>query len=193
MNFQGFLTDKVTLLKRDGSVHENVAAGVQSEMILIADVSLPVERGDKIKRRLPSGVDEIFVISDPGFQAAFGTIAAHYQIRYEREGTARPNVAPPHTVTYNVSGPHSRVNVNSLDQSINIAAVVETTLNQVRTLLQDQVSDANERERLLEIVDELRQAHGTKRFAEVYKEFMRMAANHMTVLAPLVPELAALL
>ena len=193
MNFKRFLTDKVTLLRRDGTVYENVEAGVQSKMILITDVSLPVERGDKIKRSLPSGVEEIFVITDPGFQQAVMSIPAHYQARYEPEGKARPTVVHGN-VTYNVSGPHARVNVNSLDKSINISDTpVQTILDQVRDVLRDQVADAEERARLLAKADELEQVHGTERFAETYKEFMQMAANHMTAIAPLVPALTELL
>ncbi len=196
MNFKRFLTDRVTLLRRDGTAYENVDASVQEKFIFIADVSLPVECDDKIKRRLPSGVEEIFVITDPGFQQAFGSIAAHYQARYQREGTAKPAepTAPRGNVTYNVSGSHSRINVNSLDKSINISdTAVQTTLDQVRTLLQDHVADAEERERLLAKVEELQQVHGTEKFVETYREFMQMAADHMTVIAPLVPALTALL
>lgn len=193
MNFKNFLTDKVILVKKDGKIYENVDAGVQPQMILIVDASLPVESGDKIKRRLPSGVEEIFIITDPGFRQAFQSIPAHYQIKYEREGKAKPTVDRGN-VTYNISGPHSRVNVNSLDQSINIGDNhVATTLDQLRDILNDQVADAEERSRLLAKVDELQQAQGTEKFTETYKEFMLMAANHMTVIAPLVPALTALM
>ncbi len=193
MHFKNFLTDKIILVKKDGKIYENVDAGVQSKMILIVDTSLPIESGDKIKRRLPSGVEEIFVITDPGFQQAFRSIPAHYQIQYDREGNTKPTVDRGN-VTYNFSGSHSRVNVNSLDQSINIGDNhVATTLDQLRAILNDQIADAEERSRLLAKVDELQQAHGTERFTEIYKEFMVMAANHMTVIAPLVPALTALM
>lgn len=193
MNFDRFLTDSVTLFKKDGTAYKNVKAAVQSKMIVIADTSLPVEVGDKITRILPSGVKETFVITDPGFHQGVGSIAGHYQARYEREGAAKPS-APRGDTTYNVSGAHARVNVDSVDQSVNIGDTqVGATLDQVRGLLRDQVADAEERASLLAKVDELQQAHGTDEFAGVYKEFMALAANHMAVLAPLVPALAALL
>ncbi len=46
---------------------------------------------------------------------------------------------------------------------------------------------------MLAKVDELERAHGSASFGSVYKEFMAMAATHMTVLAPFVPALSALL
>ena len=193
MRFKKFLTDKVTLLKSNGSAHENIEASILSENILIDDTSLPIEPGDKIMRRLPSGVEEIYVITDPGFHEAFATFPAHYQIKYQREGMTNPTVTQDNT-TYNISGSFTRVNVNSLDQSINIVdAEVGITIDQVRSLLHDQISNAEERAKLLAKLDELQQAHGTKNFTEVYKEFVILAANHMSVIAPLMPALSALL
>ena len=39
MTFKPFLTDKVTLVNKDGTTHENIPAGVQAKLILIADAS----------------------------------------------------------------------------------------------------------------------------------------------------------
>lgn len=191
--FKKFLNDKVALLKKDGTLYENIEAGVQTETIFIADVSLPIEQGDKIKRGLPSGIEEIFVVTDPGFHAKFHSIPAHYQIRYEHEGKAEPPPAAGN-ITYNVSGSHSRVNINSLDKSVNIDRVqINTIFEQIRTAIQEQVVDSEKRECLLAKVEELQQAHGREGFLEVYKEFMGMLASHATVVAHVVPALNALL
>ena len=188
-----FLTEKITLLKSDGKVYESIPAGVQSEYIFVTDVSKPIECGDKIVRFLPSGVEEIFVVTDPGYQAGIGSIEAHYQIKYDRPEKMRRSESSPQ-ITYNVSGPNSRVNVSSVDQSTNIdASVVTSTLDQVREVLQKEIRDKTERELLLNKLDELARTHGTGRFAESYKEFLAMAANHMAVLAPFMPALATLL
>ncbi len=194
MNFKSFLTDTVTLIKENGTTHENVRAGVQLKMILIADVSLPVEAGDKIKRVLPSGVEETFIVTDPGFHQKFHSIDAHYQVRFKREGAA--SQGQPGGVNIHVSGDQAqaRVNVNSVDQSVNVSsAQVGATFDQTRDLIRQGVADAAERGRLLEKVDELQRAHGTGGFGQAYKEFMAVAANHMTVLAPVMAGLVALL
>lgn len=79
-----FLTDTITLRKSNGAIHENIRAGVQPDHIFITDVSIPIEPGDEIVRCLPSGVEEIYVVTEPGYQARFAGIAAHYQIKYRR-------------------------------------------------------------------------------------------------------------
>ena len=191
--FEIFMTDLVTLLKSDGTRYENVKAGVQPEMIFITDSLLPIECGDKIMRHLPSGIDEIFVITDPRFQQAISSIPAHYQAQYKREGTVKPTEALGN-VTFNVTGPHSHVNINSIDESINISNVaVASTFDEIRAVLKDQVTDIEECSRLISKVDELQQVHGTENFSDIYKEFISMAANHMSLIAPLVPALTALL
>ncbi len=55
------------------------------------------------------------------------------------------------------------------------------------------MADAEERTRLLAKIDELERAQGTADFGQAYKKFMAVAANHMTVLAPVMAALAALL
>ena len=144
MNFLEKLSnDKVTLLKKDGALYEDIKANVQPEMITIIDVSLPIEQGDKIKRHLPSGIEEIFVVTNPGFRAEFSSTPAHYEIQYEREGTDRPPTAHG-DITYNISGSNSRVNINSLDKSVNIDTVqIDTIFDRMRISLKEHVIDPN--------------------------------------------------
>ena len=86
------------------------------------------------------------------------------------------------------------MNINSLDKSVNIDSVqVNTIFEQIRTVIQEEVVDSEERECLLAKVEELQQAHGREGFLEVYKEFMSMLASHVTVIAHVVPALNALL
>ena len=189
----GLLGDTITLVKKDGTRHENVKASVQTRKVYIEEVSLPVEVGDKIIRRLPSGIEETLVVKDPGFVQGPGGSLAHYEIIYEREGVPKPEPQAK-SVIYNVSGPHARVNVKSVDQSINVSsAQTGATFDQLRELLREHVADVEEHARLLDKVGELERAHGTAKFVERYKELMALAANHMTALAPVLPALSNLL
>jgi len=84
--FRQFEKDKIKIIKKTGEEIENIQAGVQSKMILLSDVSVPVEVGDIICRELPSGIQERFLVTDPGYTSGAGPIKPHYQIKYEREG-----------------------------------------------------------------------------------------------------------
>ncbi len=91
-------------------------------------------------------------------------------------------------------GDNTRVNVGSVDQSVNVSSTqVGATFDQARELVRDGLADAEDRTRLLAKRDELERAQGTTDFGQAYKKFMAVAANHMTVLAPVMAALAALL
>ena len=79
MSFDRLLNDRVTLVKKDGTRYENVKASVQKK-IYIMDKELPVAPGDKVVRLLPSGVEETFVVIDPGFVQGPGDRLTHYEI-----------------------------------------------------------------------------------------------------------------
>ncbi len=92
------LTDVLTLEKPDGRVFENIKAHVSDKGILIIDVSLPIEAGDKLIRVVPSGLRDVFVVDDPGYHAAVGgVLPAHFQAKVHRERSVTPvsHAAPP--------------------------------------------------------------------------------------------------
>ena len=101
----------------------------------------------------------------------------------EREAE-KPNVQ--------VSGPNARVNINSTDRSTNVA-VGGNVFASLREAIQRDVADAGERERLGPLVDALESAKDRTSFMSAYQKLIASAADHMTVLAPLLPALTNLL
>lgn len=96
-------------------------------------------------------------------------------------------------ITYNLSGTGARVNVNSTDSSVNlISTEVSTVFSQVRKAV-GQIPDPTARLEIGRAVDEMEQAHGSSNFLQKYQAFIASAANHMTVLAPIIPALTGLL
>jgi hypothetical protein len=183
--------DKITVVKKDGTRSRPVAASVQGEKVYTQAKDLDVEPGDMIVRKLPSGREERLTVIDPQYHQGPGGRLAHWKILCEREGRLEPQ---PSSVTYNVSGPQARVNIGSVDQSSNvIAAEAGATFEELRALLRTHVDNAEELNRLVRKVDQLEAAHGTAKFGGLYSEFMPLAANHLTVLAPILPALAQLL
>ena len=82
--FNELMTDNLTMHKPDGRVFENIRACVAGKGILIEDVRLPIEAGDKLTRSLPSGLTEEFIVDDPGFHEKFSDMAAHFQVKVRR-------------------------------------------------------------------------------------------------------------
>jgi len=106
--------------------------------------------------------------------------------------TKQPPVQPTH-ITYNLSGTGARVNVNSTDSSINVISTeVSKVFSQAREAV-SQIPDPIARQEIERAVDEMEQAHGSSNFLQKYQTFITSAANHMTLLAPIIPVITKLL
>ena len=63
----------------------------------------------------------------------------------------------------------------------------------LKTAVENGIDDAEARDELLDKIASMKKTHGTPGFTEKYKDFVASAADHMTILAPLLPLLTALL
>jgi hypothetical protein len=181
----------VTLVKKDGSRIEGLTAVVQPHEITVYDNSLNVEEGDKIERRLPTGRVETYVILDTGYNPGVGPVSGFYQMRVRKESAIREEPVSP-SVIYNVTGANSRVNINSSDSSTNIANV---NLAELFQRMRDAVAtlpENEQREVLVERIDALEESQGSGDFAEKYRDFVSLAADHMSLFAPFMPALGQL-
>jgi Flp pilus assembly secretin CpaC len=111
----------------------------------------------------------------------------HFEARVEKINLAGQPTRPVLKVgnTFNLHGPHSRVNIQSLDSSVNISHhVSENVFADIRQVVQTQVQNEEERTQILNNLNELEAAKGTDTFTQKYQSFIASAANHMTLLAP---------
>lgn len=187
-----FPTESLKLVKLDGSEIENVIGLVSTgkKKITIEDVSLDIEEGDTIVRDLPNGKQEYFTVIDPGFARGMGGhIPDHYSVSFER--VSKLPKANAHGSGYiTVVNEGGRVNINSTDNSINIQVSNDTDrlFSELTTALEETEDQA-----LLDSVAELKQSVGTTGYAKKYNQFIQSAANHMTLVAPFLPAISALL
>jgi hypothetical protein len=99
--FDQLMTDTLTLRKPDGRVFEKVRACIGGNGgILIEDVRLPIEPGDRLTRTLPNGLREEFIVDDPGFCEEFSEIAAHFQVKVRRAVAVKKSPPTVHNVFY---------------------------------------------------------------------------------------------
>jgi hypothetical protein len=191
--FKQFMTDRVTLVKKNGQRFENLPANVQSGMIMTQDPKIPIEDGDQFERRTPSGVVENFIVLDAGFHQAFSSIAAHYQSKVRKTTAIQQSVHGSHVV-YNLSGPNARVNIQSTDSSTNVVNVESAALfDKLRNAIQESVKDREAMRHLSEQVDAMQAAAGTQTFVQAYQKFVSVAADHLTLFLPFLPALTQLL
>ena len=198
MNILGeFLNDRVTLVKKDGQRFENLSASVQPGLIFTDNPKIPIEDGDQFERQLPSGIVEVFTVVDSGFQQGLDIISAHYQSKVRKntaESPRSPRPAAEPQVVYNLIGSNARVNIQSSDSSTNVVSVESAVLfDDLRETIRESSLDSTVEQQLIQNVEAMQSAVGTKKFAEHYGEFIAAAADHMTLVAPFLPALAQML
>lgn len=114
------MNDTVSIVKPDGQRIDGIKACVQPDMVFMEEHDLAgfvFEERDKVIRKLPNGSEEIYLVLDRGYYSGMGGIKAHYQAKVRKESAisaSRPSV------TYNLHGAASRVNINSVDSSLNV-------------------------------------------------------------------------
>lgn len=178
---------KVTIFAPDGSVRAEPKAVISDKEIITEDVSIHVEPGDEVRRPLPNGRDEVFLVHDVVFSDGLGPIPPTYTLKVQRKG-ALPHRAPQ---SISVSGPNSRVTIGQ-DSSVNISHQGDV-IQQASEAITAHVDDAAERDRLLIALADLKAAPDPAAKAGAYQRLVASAANHMTVLAPFLPALTQLL
>ena len=188
------MNDTVTVIHKDGARHENVRASVQQNKIFIDDATLPLSTEDRIERVLPSGQVEAFRLTNVHLWSGGLSIPSYYEVDYERED-ALPRRSPTTAVNVRISdSPQAHINLNSTDRSTSVInGQTEEVFSRLRALIKESLAESDDLSLLLQRVDDMEGARDSGGFANAYKEFITVAADHMTVLAPLVPALTAML
>jgi hypothetical protein len=200
---KSMLKDIVTIEKQNGQIFTDIKANVQKDKILIADISLEIEEGDIIKRALSNGyVEEYIVVETFCFERKYG-ISAHYELEVRKLTSMNPTSSNGATNYYNIDrsvntingGNNNRLNKHTTDNSTNYIYTKSevTVFDQIREKINESEIDELERNELLFQVDELEESINTPTFISRYQKFISSAANHMTIIAPLIPELTKLL
>ena len=197
MALSRLLSDRVTLVKSDGQRFESIRASVQPGKIFTQDPSIPIEEGDRFERTLPSGITEAFIVTDAGFYQGIGGIPSHYQSSVRKITAASSSATSgrsPRSQVFNLTGPNPRVNIDSSDASTNVVIGDYATLfSNLRDAVTSSSLDEGTVRSIVQQVDAMESAVGTKTFTERYKEFIEVAADHMTLIGPFLPALTNLL
>ena len=122
MSLRSMMKDKVTLVKKDGSIcRDNIPALVTADQVTTFAADLPIEVGDHFLRHLPNGLVEDFIVIKPDYYGAVGSIQPHFQVKVRRSDEP---AASPQTIIAHFTGDNSRMYVNSTDNSVNITSAI---------------------------------------------------------------------
>nr|WP_024594226.1 hypothetical protein [Pseudoalteromonas sp. TB13] len=122
MSFSDMMNDQLLLRKQSGKVVEGIKSAVTHNVIITERYDIPIESGDLLVRKLPSGLEETFKIIDPGFYQGMSGLSSGYKISYKKLGIPEAE-AEIKNITYNIHGHNARVNNNSTDNSNNVVNI----------------------------------------------------------------------
>ena len=188
--FEELMRDKIIVKTSDGKTYCDIFASVQHKKIITARTDIPIQPGDQVIRKTPAGIEEVFIVEDPGFTKGMAEIPDTYQMHVFRADLSQRSG----TVIYNVTGANSRFNINSVDSSVNIINQDQADLfNALRQTIQKEVNNTDEQKKLLDCSNNLEKEIGKKDFTKKYAEFIAIAADHMSIIGPFIPALTQLL
>lgn len=195
MNLSSLMKDKITVLKKTGERIENIKATVSSDSVITAAQGILIEPGDLLRRRMSNGAEETFEVIDPGFHEAFHAIPASYQMRVRKLGLPEADRAV-QSITYNLNGPNSRVNQDSVDNSVNTVTVNPDLLELIGALRVElarlQLPEA-EKASASEIIDAVEHQVQAEKPSKVAVKTLLSALPHAASIASIVSAIAALL
>jgi hypothetical protein len=195
MDFSTLMRDKLTVLKKTGAKIENVKATVSSDSIIAAAEGVLIEPGDVLRRQMSNGGEETYEVVDPGFHEAFHGIPASYQMRVRKLGLPEAERAV-QSITYNLNGPNSRVNQNSVDSSIN-SVVTNSDVMQLVEALRDEVArlklEERQRDDANEIIDAVEHQIQSRKPSKVAVGALLAALPHAASIATIVSTITGLL
>lgn len=187
--FEHFPKSKFEIVDGLGNRKGTVEGIANPENIIIPDARAPISMGDELRRLIPNGIEEVFEVIDPQFQPQFHDIAAHFQVKVRKKGLFDKGTGGNYTI--NVSGNNPRVNLGSTDNSVNTVND-HRVFNNLRDSITRNVTEGSARNELLNAVDIMENGKNDKdSFLSGYQRLISSAANHMTVIAPFLPALAA--
>jgi len=192
MSLSGLSKDIITIVKPSGEVFDDIRANVQPRVIFIHDEKLPLEENDKIYRKLPSGLVETYIVIDRGYYSGIGGIRGHYQAKVRKEGSINEEKYNSIINVYNASGPNSRININSTDNSKNYSNDTDLLFEDLKLALAGIVEEEI-KEKSFQILEKLNSSKRTSSYLTNYQDFISILANHMTVIAPFIPALTQLI
>jgi hypothetical protein len=195
MPFSRLMTDKVDVLKADGTKIADRKASVQRDAVFMDASGLLVEPNDLIVRRMSNGAEETYRVIDPGFHEALHGIKAHYQMEVQKLGLPEARTAV-QSITFNVSGHNARINQNSTDNSTNIVQVDARAFQHIEALRSELARaelTAEQRVAARELVDEVEEAFRNGKAKKSIVSALLNSLPHIANIASIVSSIVNLL
>lgn len=184
-NFDSFMVDIISIVKKDGTTINDVKASVEKNKIFINDVKTPIEDGDIAIRLLPSGIVEEYTIIDKGFMKSMGSFPDNYQMTVKKKHNI---VADKNNETYNFTANNdAKLFIHSNDNSINInmgSSIFEDLIEKLNEIDETSMSTDLKNELIKDINDLEKFKDDKNKFGPKFTDFVGKTGAIINVIAP---------
>lgn len=182
MNFLKKISkDKIIIKKRNGKKYTCNTASIQKTKAFIYCEEIPLEENDIIIHKIRDDYEREYVVTNAGFfNKIFGP---HYQADIEPKTNFdnKQNENSINNIT--ISGNNSKVNINSIDNSINHFQI---PFNEIYEKL-NEIEDETVRNESIMCLKELEEAKDSESYKSKYVKFISTVSDHISVIEPFIP------
>jgi hypothetical protein len=172
---------KVSLIRQNGEKKDDIPAFVKGDEILIKDMSMQMEEGDKIIWMRPNEIEAKYIIQEIRYVHGISGVPGGVRL-FVRKETKIDDLEPSH-IGYHQHGNAQQVNIGSPDASLNITSITQIDIfEKLEKVINEQIADADASSKLMSEVEDIKKSRGKIEFLEHYTKFIASAANHATLI-----------
>ena len=179
--------DKIIIKKTNGETYTCNNATIQKTKAFIYCGEIPLDEFDIIIHEIRNGYKKEYVVTNAGYYDEI--MGPHYQADIEPKVVfdKRQNETSINDVI--ISGNNSKVNINSIDYSINLISI---PFNEIYEKL-NEIEDQNIRKDSMRCLKELEESKDSETYKSKYVELINILSDHVSIIAPFIPILTQFL
>lgn len=181
MRIKDMAKDKIIIQKQNGKIYECDNADIQKTKAFIFCGEIPLEEYDIIIHKIREGYEREYVVTNVGYYEK--TFGPHYQADIESKKVFDNKQNETLINDINVNANNSKVNINSIDNSINF---IQIPFDEIYEKLEE-IEDETVRYESIKCLKELEESNDGETYKNKYVEFIGILSDHMTIIAPFIP------
>lgn len=179
--------DKIIIKKQNGKIYKCDNANIQKNKAFIYCGEIPLEEYDILIHKIRDGYEREYIVTNAGYYNK--KLGPHYQADIEPKTVFDNKQNETSVNDINISGNNSKVNINSIDNSINLFQI---PFDEIYEKL-NEIEDETVRNESIMCLKELEESKDSETYKSKYVKFISTVSDHVSVIAPFLPILTQFL
>ena len=179
--------DNIIIKKQNGEIYECDNADIQKNKAFIYCGEIPLDEFDIIIHKIREGYEKEYVVTNAGYYNK--VLGPHYQADIKPKSIFDNEQNEISINDINISGNHSKVNINSVDNSINM---LQIPFDKIYEKL-NEIEDETVRNESKKCLKELEESNDSESYKSKYVKFINTVSDYVSVIAPFLPILTQFL